>query len=94
MLEDNGDKQKWEKMVDDKKITCFRRSVEGSTSMVVKAIATIDGFTKEEVFEAIYDLKLRMSWDHVFSDFKVVRQETDNSPEILYMSIKVNYNFL
>lgn len=89
MIEDNDEKNKWDKVVDDKKIVCFRRSVEGSTSMVVKAVATIDGFTKEEVFEAIYDLKLRMSWDSVFRDFKVVRQETEHSPEVLYMSIKV-----
>ena len=91
MTEDNTTSA-WDKVVDEKKILCYKRSVEGSSCMVIKAIATIEGFNKEEVFEAIYDLKLRMSWDSVFRDFKVVRPETETSPEILYMSIKVRLN--
>jgi len=55
----------------------------------MKATAIIENYTSFEVFDAIYDLKNRMSWDTVFRDFKKIRNETENNPEVLYMSIKV-----
>lgn len=86
------DTSKWESVVSDKNIHCYKRPVEGASSMVVKCVSEIDGFSSEEIFNAIYDLKLRMSWDKVFREFKVVREaeytEDKELPEILYMSLE------
>lgn len=86
------DTSKWESVVSDKNIHCYKRPVEGASSMVVKCVSEIDGFSSEEIFNAIYDLKLRMSWDKVFREFKVVREaeykENMELPEILYMSLE------
>lgn len=88
------DTTKWDKVVSDKKVVCYKRAVEGSSTVMLKAIATIKGFTSKEIFDAIYDLKYRMMWDTVFKDFKVVRPQTETSPEVLYMSIKVSIKII
>lgn len=89
MIEDTS---KWESVVSDKNINCYKKSVEGQSSMVVKCVSEIEGFSSNEIFNAIYDLKLRMSWDKVFREFKVVRQaqniDDNEIPEILYMSLE------
>lgn len=89
MIEDTS---KWENVVSDKNINCYKKAVEGQSSMVVKCVSEIEGFSSSEIFNAIYDLKLRMSWDKVFREFKVVRkaQNIDDMeiPEILYMSLE------
>jgi hypothetical protein len=56
---------------------------------MIKSIFTIDGYTKEEVFEAIANVNVRKEWDKIFSEFKVVETDADGY-EVLYMSIKVN----
>lgn len=55
---------------------------------MIKAIVTINNFTKEDVYEAIVNVDIRKEWDKIFSEFKVI-ESTEQGGEILYMSIKV-----
>jgi hypothetical protein len=56
---------------------------------LIKTVAYLDGFTKQEIFDAISDVNIRMQWDKVFSEFKIVETNDDEQWEVLYMSIKV-----
>lgn len=69
-------------------IKIFKKKVEGHSSVLIRTFATIEGYTKEEIFDAICDVNIRKEWDKIFSEFKIVDKTTDN--EVLYMSIKVN----
>jgi hypothetical protein len=59
---------------------------------MIRTIAIIDNFTKEEVFEAISNVNIRKQWDKVFSEFKIVDKNEKEQFEVLYMSIKVKIN--
>lgn len=54
----------------------------------MKTEATLNGFTKEEIFEAISNVKIRMQWDKIFSEFKIIETNNEEQWEVLYMSIK------
>jgi hypothetical protein len=56
---------------------------------MIKSVFTIDGYTKEQVFEAISNVSVRKEWDKIFSEFKVIETSEDDNSEVLYMSIKV-----
>jgi hypothetical protein len=56
---------------------------------MIKTFATIDNFTKEEVFKAIADVRIRREWDKIFSEFKIIENKEKEGKEYLYMSIKV-----
>jgi hypothetical protein len=56
---------------------------------MIKTFATIDNFTKEEVFRAIADVRIRREWDKIFSEFKIIENKEKEGKEYLYMSIKV-----
>ena len=45
--------------------------------------------SKDEVFEAISNVKIRMQWDKVFAEFKVVETNSEDQSEVLYMLLKV-----
>lgn len=87
MIEDTST---WEKVVNSTNIACHRRPVPNSSSFLIKAVATIEGLNFNEIFDAIYDVNIRMSWDTVFKDFKIVRPCTEDQSEVIYMGIKVN----
>jgi hypothetical protein len=55
---------------------------------MIKAIVTINNYTRDEVFEAIANVNIRKEWDKIFSEFKII-ESTQEGGEILYMSIKV-----
>jgi hypothetical protein len=57
---------------------------------MIKTVAVIDGYGKDEIFEAIANVNIRKEWDKVFSEFKIVETNPDDLYEVLYMSIKVN----
>jgi hypothetical protein len=54
--------------------------------MLVKAVATLRGIPADIAYRALYDTKIRMSWDKVFSSFEVV--DSDDSSAVLYYVIK------
>lgn len=56
--------------------------------VMIKAIATLEGFTKECVFEAIYDTDIRQSWDKLFHKFEVVEHDEESMSTVLYYVIK------
>jgi alkylhydroperoxidase/carboxymuconolactone decarboxylase family protein YurZ len=58
---------------------------------LIKTIATIIDFTKEEIFNAIANVEIRKQWDTLFSEFKIVEQNKDEKSEVLYMSLKVKF---
>lgn len=86
----NEDSSSWTTIMDENKIKIHRRIMEYSTALMVKAVCEIDNVTKEEVFEAIYNIQYRLHWDKVFREFKVVDVNPEDGSEILYMSIKVS----
>ena len=78
----------WEKTLENKAISIYRRPVPETSSFLIKAISIIDDVSHSDVFTAIYDSKKRMEWDHVFKEFKIILPQTDDRNEIIYMSVK------
>jgi len=56
---------------------------------MLKTIATINDFTKEEIFNAIVNVEIRKKWDTLFSEFKIVEENKEERSEVLYMALKV-----
>lgn len=56
---------------------------------MIRTIAIIEEFSKEEIFEAISNVNIRKQWDKVFSEFKIVEAYDEEQSEVLYMAIKV-----
>ena len=84
----NEDISTWENVVKNERIKCYRRPVIGSSSFLIKATAIIDNIDCEAVFQSIYDVNQRMSWDNVFKDFKIVIPQAENQNEIIYMAFQ------
>jgi hypothetical protein len=78
----------WSSVVDDKQMGIFKKAVDDNPVIMIKSRFIVDGYTKEQVFEAIANISIRREWDKIFNEFKVVESDGDGS-EILYMSIKV-----
>lgn len=90
IIEDNKGST-WEHIIKDPNINCFRRPVPNSPCFLIKCSSIIEGYSSQEIYHAIYDVNCRKSWDSVFSNFVILREETKINPEIIYMSIKVKY---
>ena len=54
---------------------------------MIRTFATIEGYTKDEIFDAICDVNVRREWDKIFCEFKIIETNVEN--EVLYMAIKV-----
>ena len=98
----NEPTDKWKKVINEKDVHIHKRSViilinrttlqiEGFPQILIKTEAYLNGFTKEEVFEAISNVNIRMQWDKIFSEFKIIEINDIEQYEVLYMSIKVNF---
>jgi hypothetical protein len=81
---DNG----WSNVTDEKNIKIHKKHIKGMPQLLVKSNAILDGFSKEEVFEAISNVNIRKEWDKIFSEFKIVETNDKEGWEVLYMSIK------
>jgi hypothetical protein len=57
---------------------------------MIKTYATIHGYTKDQIFEAIANVSIRRQWDTIFSEFKIVENNQKENYEVLYMLIKVH----
>ena len=82
----------WKQVLVCDNISIYRKSPKGSPTIMIKTNAIIDNFTKDEVFKAISDVKIRREWDKIFSEFKIIESNEKEGKEYLYMSIKVNSN--
>jgi len=56
---------------------------------LIKTVATINDYTKEEIFNAISNVEIRKQWDSLFSEFRIVEENILEKSEVLYMLIKV-----
>ena len=52
---------------------------------MIRTIAIIDNFSKDEIFEAISNVNIRKQWDKVFSEFKIVETNNSEQFEVLYL---------
>lgn len=68
----------------------FKKSIENNPCIMLKTYATIDGFTKDDIFKAMTTISIRKQWDKVFDQFKIMEKDPETGAEFLYMSIKVN----
>lgn len=80
----------YETIILDKTIRCYRRQVKDTPMFLIKAISIVEGYSREEIFRAISEVKLRMSWDTVFRDFRIVQEKTDDQEEVIYMALSVS----
>jgi hypothetical protein len=60
------DVSNWSKICQTEEVVVYKQKTEGTPMVMVKAIATLFGFTKDIVFEAIYDTDIRQRWDKLF----------------------------
>jgi hypothetical protein len=62
----NLDVSNWSKICQTEEVVVYKQKTEGTPMVMVKAIATLSGFPKEIVFQAIYDTDIRQQWDKLF----------------------------
>jgi hypothetical protein len=60
---------------------------------MIKTVAIVEGFTKDELFENYIDLNRRRNWDSVLQSFKILETKADENYEIIHFVVKVNYRY-
>jgi hypothetical protein len=55
---------------------------------VVRTITTIEGYTKEQIFDALAVFEVRKQWDKVMQEFNIIQVCPEDNSEIIYSSIK------
>jgi hypothetical protein len=72
----------------------FKKSVQGVPQLIVKCFTTFDGFTKEEICDALWNVECRREWDKVCQEFKIVENIKEDDTEIIYMAIQPPLNII
>jgi hypothetical protein len=62
--------------------------VPDSPVNIVRTIAEIEGFTKEQIFDALSFFEVRKQWDKVMQDFNIIETNKEDDSEIVYSSVK------
>jgi hypothetical protein len=57
--------------------------------LVCKSLTEIEGYSKEQVFQALTDLETRKKWDKGLGEFKMVEYDQETNSEVLYSVLKV-----
>jgi len=81
---------KWEKVIDNNLIKIEKIKPENSPVVLLRAWATIDGFTPREVFEQIYNTEKRCKWDNVTAYMTTV-ESIDDGSDIIHFVIKTPF---
>jgi len=85
---------KWEKVIENNLIKIEKIKPENSPVVLLRAWATIEGFTPLEVFEQIFNTEKRCKWDNVTAYMTTVETIDENS-DIIHFVIKVFfYSFI
>ena len=79
---------KWEKVIDNNLIKIEKIKPENSPVVLLRAWATIEGFTPIEVFEQIFNTEKRCKWDNVTAYMTTV-ETIDEHSDIIHFVIKV-----
>ena len=82
------DVSEWSRICKNDKVIVYRKKTEGTPIVMIKAIATLVGFSKETVWTAIYDTRIRKEWDKIFFKFLVIEDDDEKMETVLYYSIK------
>ncbi len=69
------------------------KKVAGNPCVIIKAFATLEDVTVQNVFDAIYKIDIRKRWDTVFAEFLQIEQ-MDELTDVIYFNIKVNKRYL
>lgn len=85
------DVTEWSRICQNKSVVVYKKKTEGTPMVMIKAIATLEGFTKETVFKVIYDTDIRQQWDKLFHKFLLVEDDEEKLESILYYSIKAPF---
>lgn len=85
------DVSEWSRICRNESVVVYKKKTEGTPMIMIKAIATLEGFTKETVFTVIYDTAIRQRWDKLFHTFRVVEDDQEKQEAVLYYSIKAPF---
>jgi hypothetical protein len=73
----------WKKVLNDDDVSIFKKSFNSNPTILLKTFATVNGYDKDQILEAIVNVSIRSKWDQIFEEFKELDDET------IYCSIKV-----
>jgi hypothetical protein len=73
----------WKRVLSDEHVNIYKKSFNSNPTILLKTYATINGYDKDEILEAIINVNIRSKWDEIFEEFKELDDET------IYCSIKV-----
>jgi hypothetical protein len=82
----------WDLILEDKVCKIQRKIVGDNPTPIARTLATVEGFTAKEIFDAIAIIKNRVEWDKNFNEFISVEQNLNEGWEVFYMSLKVRKN--
>jgi len=75
---DNG----WKRTIKAPNLNIYCKGVEGTPVHIFRGVMTIFETSKEQVFQLLHDLELRMKWDTVLQDGRVVKKLDERSDVI------------
>jgi hypothetical protein len=81
LINENGNT--WKKVLSDANVQIYKKSFNSNPTILLKTLATVKGYDKDEILEAIVNVNIRSKWDEIFEEFKELDDET------IYCSIKV-----
>jgi len=78
----------WKSVCNAKEVQVYKKKVEGSPAILLKAYAIIDDITPEVIMKAITDQKSRREWDKVCQEFTIFDEDPVSGDCIVYYLIK------
>jgi hypothetical protein len=73
----------WKKVLSNDNVKIFKKSFNSNPTILLKTLATVYGYDKDQILEAIINVNIRSKWDEIFEEFRELDKET------IYCSIKV-----
>ena len=64
----------WKRVLSDDNVKIFKKSFNSNPTILLKTLATVYGYDKDEILEAIVNVNIRSKWDQIFEEFKELEE--------------------
>lgn len=91
IINDSTDGDEWERVVNEKNITFYKRFVPGNPMLLVKGLAILEGVPLDIMYGAIEDSSLRSGWESLFGSFEIVEKNPERNSEVIYYTLNAPF---
>ena len=78
----------------DKGISVYKKPTGVDNPVYIRTSLTIEGYTLDEICDALTLFEKRKIWDPVLKDSKIFYKNDEENYELLYVILKVNKNII